>query len=119
MSPIQHGYGYFTVKVSVEVLGDKTQGTVGWRVVSTTSDTFLDYCTKFWSNRRRCHCVGYLRRCTTRVNRRKSPVDEVPAFPTTTNPENATVITLTYEGNFIQENDSEESLGREDRVEET
>jgi hypothetical protein len=37
------------------------------------------------------------------VNRRKSPIDEVPAFPIKANPEYTTVKTLTYEGNFIQE----------------
>jgi hypothetical protein len=53
------------------------------------------------------------------VNRRKSPIDEVSAFPITANPEDTTVITLTYEGDFIQERGSEESLGRENTEEET
>jgi hypothetical protein len=53
------------------------------------------------------------------VNRRKSPNYEVPAFPITTNPENTTVITLTYEGDFIQESGSEENLNREGTEEET
>jgi hypothetical protein len=53
------------------------------------------------------------------VNRRKSPIDEVPAFPITANPEDTTVITLTYEGDFIQERGSEESLGRENTEEKT
>jgi hypothetical protein len=53
------------------------------------------------------------------VGRRNSPLDEVPAFPITANSEDATVITLTYEGDFIQERGSEESLDRENTEEET
>jgi hypothetical protein len=53
------------------------------------------------------------------VNRRKSPIEEVPAFPITANPEDTTVITLTYEGDLIQERGSEESLGRENTEEES
>ena len=53
------------------------------------------------------------------MNRRKSPVDEVPAFPITANPEDTTIITLTYEGYVIQKRGSEECLGRENTKEET
>ena len=53
------------------------------------------------------------------MKRRKSPIDEVPAFPITANPEDTTVITLAYEGYVIQKRGSEESLGRENTEEET